>query len=335
MRLFKYVCDDRIDILTNGVIRFTQPSAWNDPFETQPNYIDHRDKNMFFKFAEMVHRAKESGENPTKEEIEEYERERKRITKSDINSYINRNIVGLSLTEDNNNLLMWSHYASNHSGFVIEFDTENDFFQSTDNYLFKVMCDNERPSVNTNDFASIIVDLVELIKKNETISQESYETISYTFRKSLDWLYEREWRLITTVDKAPNFNTIKKELNVIHIGDTAFENQYVALFDFPTSCIKAIYCGKRMKLDKIRELFFLTKYNTRFSHIKLMRAEIDDKFYKMTYSAVTDMQVLKVAELQYEEKSHTEKLRCKFNPYYQRYENEKKRYKKIKPIGAK
>jgi hypothetical protein len=31
--LYKYVTADRIDILQNGHIRFTQPSVLNDPFE--------------------------------------------------------------------------------------------------------------------------------------------------------------------------------------------------------------------------------------------------------------------------------------------------------------
>jgi hypothetical protein len=36
MPLYKYVPSERIDILTNGFLRFTQPSAFNDPFETFP-----------------------------------------------------------------------------------------------------------------------------------------------------------------------------------------------------------------------------------------------------------------------------------------------------------
>ena len=35
-KLYKYVEADRVDILVNKSIRFTQPSALNDPFELQP-----------------------------------------------------------------------------------------------------------------------------------------------------------------------------------------------------------------------------------------------------------------------------------------------------------
>ena len=37
MILYKYVVRDRIDILDNGLIRFTQASSLNDPFETRPH----------------------------------------------------------------------------------------------------------------------------------------------------------------------------------------------------------------------------------------------------------------------------------------------------------
>jgi hypothetical protein len=36
MRLYKYVAADRIDVLLNGVIRFTQAAEFNDPFEVVP-----------------------------------------------------------------------------------------------------------------------------------------------------------------------------------------------------------------------------------------------------------------------------------------------------------
>jgi len=36
MLIYKYVVPDRIDILENGNIRFTQVDALNDPFESYP-----------------------------------------------------------------------------------------------------------------------------------------------------------------------------------------------------------------------------------------------------------------------------------------------------------
>src|SRR5690242_17127687 len=36
MRLYKYLAAERIDVLENLLIRFTQPVVFNDPFECRP-----------------------------------------------------------------------------------------------------------------------------------------------------------------------------------------------------------------------------------------------------------------------------------------------------------
>ena len=36
MMIYKYVVPDRIDVLENSLIRFTQANALNDPFEVDP-----------------------------------------------------------------------------------------------------------------------------------------------------------------------------------------------------------------------------------------------------------------------------------------------------------
>lgn len=37
MTLYKYVTAERIDVLQNGLIRFTQASALNDPWDMRPH----------------------------------------------------------------------------------------------------------------------------------------------------------------------------------------------------------------------------------------------------------------------------------------------------------
>jgi|GEM_PF-6739760 len=334
MELYKYVNSDRIDILLKGKIRFSQPSVWNDPFESKPYYKDHRPRKL--NFFELLHKFQETNIVPTKE-LEEYEKERKRITRDDIYKFIHENIIGLSLTEDKDNLLMWAHYASNHSGFVIEFDTKHNFFHGNDKYLFKVECNEMRPEVETNEFASLIVEIVNHIENNKKIPEEYLSKISRVFRKSTDWIYEKEWRLITTSNKAINYAEFKDDIDVINLGGDKDLNRgligddYLAFLEIPISSIKAIYCGNKMKSSKIRKLFFLTKYNPIFSHIKLMRAEIDDILYKLNYVTINAFDVLTAGELIYEsEMQEKRSLKNKLNPFVYKYEKEKRRYKKIK-----
>jgi len=334
MELYKYVNEARIDILTSGLIRFTQPLVWNDPFELQPFYEDHKEKNpwdMMIKWAKIYKNYQVNGQIPQEAEIQEYEAERKRITKDDIYSFINNKIVGLSLTEDKCNLLMWSHYAAEHTGFVIEFDSRSCFFRNTNNYLFKVKCDIKRPSVNTNEFAVLIVQLAECLVKNEKIPQGMYARISEIFTKSYEWNYEKEWRLISSVNQASNYSDFKEKLNTIYLSDDKTENQFVALFQIPISSIKTIYCGNRMKRNAMRKLFLLVKQNSIFSHIKLMKAELDNEFYKLNFKEIGPIDVFTVGELDYELNGKNSKGKYIINPYIRRLEREKKNYSKIKP----
>lgn len=348
MKLYKYVTSDRIDILTKGEIRFTQPFAWNDPFELKPFYQDHKPKNIWKQFSSVAKKYEQIDKLDTiteakfkeyEKEVSNFEKERKRITKDEIYNYINRNILGLSLTEDKDNLLMWSHYSSEHSGFVIEFDTDNDFFKNNNRYLFKVTCNHNRPIVKTEEFATLISGVYSSLGEHKKLSQKDYKKISEIFRKSIEWEYEKEWRLLTTVDKAKNFKKIKKDINVIKLGnsginDTDYCTDYVALFNIHPSCIKGIYCGKRMKTKEVRKLYFLIKYNASFSHIKLQCSEIDDKYYKLNYRDVTKYDVLNLGELSYEKENKTDK-KFSMNPYLSKYLKEKKHYSKIKPASNK
>jgi hypothetical protein len=189
MKLYKYVCADRIDILLNGLIRFSQPEVWNDPFDCYPFYEDHKEKNPFYlmyKMANLINRAKQ-GDIPTPEEVEKYETESKRLTKDDVYRYINRKIVSLSLTEKKDNLLMWSHYADNHRGFVVEFEMSADFFHRNGFHLFKMCYSDKRPSVTTMEFATFMVSLVNNLEKREIIEEEHIKRIPQLFCKSVDW----------------------------------------------------------------------------------------------------------------------------------------------------
>lgn len=82
-----------------------------------------------------------------------------------------------SMSEKNNNILMWSHYADEHKGFCIEFDRGN----VKENFLSHFMC---RPVEYVNKYPNLnrVVDTMDV----------------NLFTKAMDWRYEAEWRLVTT-----------------------------------------------------------------------------------------------------------------------------------------
>ena len=79
------------------------------------------------------------------------------------------------MTEKNDSILMWAHYADQHTGFCLEFGTNSPFFSRV------------RPVIYTRELPK--QDLVELLGKNGT------QPPLYLVSKSTDWEYEKEWRL--------------------------------------------------------------------------------------------------------------------------------------------
>ncbi|MCF0072230.1 DUF2971 domain-containing protein [Dyadobacter sp. CY261] len=99
----------------------------------------------------------------------------------------------LSLTTRNDNLTMWSHYAFEHKGFVIELRPESQIFQNAKSKiklfrsLQKVSYRGQRPSATLLDSLDNAQGLSSLLRK-------------IFLMKSLDWKYEQELRMLTTLN---------------------------------------------------------------------------------------------------------------------------------------
>ena len=88
----------------------------------------------------------------------------------------------LCLTEDPNNLLMWSHYANKHTGIVIQFSPKD--IDSPLPRAKPVRYSRQLPTLKYEDL---------LYNPNEKIHKIIEE---YTHTKSIDWQYEKEWRIV-------------------------------------------------------------------------------------------------------------------------------------------
>ncbi len=108
----------------------------------------------------------------------------------------------------NDNLLMWAHYADSHKGFVLEFDTEDEQFRRLGD-LHPITYDTNRP----------VLDPVKQI------------TFDIYLRKSLDWQYEHEYRLVRPLQECEKRSLVAGEFYFVPM---------------PRSCVKAVYLGTRM-----------------------------------------------------------------------------------------
>ncbi len=176
-------------------------------------------------------------------------------------------IIGiLSLSETPDNILMWSHYSANHTGFVIEFDEKHSFFDQREKEneelrrVRKVRYSNERPQMTLLD---------PNLSNEETIEKLIKD---FFWLKSTDWAYEKEWRMLHVFRDWKGL-----------IKETA---PRIYLYPMPTDCIKAIIIGCRTKIEELESLKNLVKSDSKFSHIIMKKASIDEKQYKININKI-------------------------------------------------
>ena len=178
MEIYKYVTQDRVDVLSRKRIRFTPPPFFNDPFEASPVLNFDIEPEEWLRIGE-VERERQGLPQEFVDRVSDPEQMARHMpTVLDCMVGMFQGMAGvLSLTERPDNLVMWAHYADQHRGFVIGFDSKHPWFEASDafrvNVLAKVRYANDRPS-----------------KGLKTLTlEDTYLT------KSLDWSYEEEWRM--------------------------------------------------------------------------------------------------------------------------------------------
>jgi hypothetical protein len=170
---------------------------------------------------------------------------------------VNKEIGILCLTEKMDNLLMWAHYASNHTGFVIEFNEKHSFFDrgSEIGHLKKVRYSITRPEVT-------------LLDPTLSDMEHIYQWINDIFCvKSQHWDYEHEWRMIVA---------LKNFQNVI-----ASQQDEIYLFELPKNCITGIILGCRMSTEHKERILNVLRNDDEYRHVSLRQAEMDEKEFRL------------------------------------------------------
>lgn len=157
MILYKYLPPQRLNVLKKRKIRFTQPGDFNDPFEFHPQIQslasteetisfleEHFDELVASELAGYSALAPPLPQSKLKQILSDMKPMApllhhlleppmlKRVS-AWISRFFNEKVGVLCLSELKDSLLMWGHYAENHKGFVIGFDSDNIFFSKKNN----------------------------------------------------------------------------------------------------------------------------------------------------------------------------------------------------------
>ena len=207
--LYKYM-PYRSHFFREPMIRATPYHVLNDPYECHFN--DAQIKNakictdIFLKENEDILLKNGYLRSTSKEEINIEEI----ITEGVSSDLLEVGIISFSTNNLNN--LMWSHYADNHKGIVIEFDQNIPFFQDS----LKVL-NGKKSRFGEDIFGQIFEFPEKVIYKNKLPTYEDDNSIlpdsvfgyrfknfnkSILFTKSNEWEYESEYRSVVKLRDA-------------------------------------------------------------------------------------------------------------------------------------
>ncbi|WP_445358534.1 DUF2971 domain-containing protein [Microbulbifer sp. ANSA005] len=209
--LFKYMpWRPGNNFFNSPMLRFSQPETFNDPFEGFPQLSSIKQK---------IH-----GNGVSSSIIENWNLKDLQF------KYIDIGI--LCLTARNDNLLMWSHYANEHQGIVLEFDMEHKFFKQD------IPMSRKNSSLCRHKGKPWKVQYRTDRHESASTMESAYDRF---FVKSTDWRYEEEYRMILDFNGDHNIpiavtRNVEKDPN---------DRKSIFLFPLPVEAIKGVYLGCR------------------------------------------------------------------------------------------
>lgn len=275
-QLFKYFSPQIArTFLQSWALRFTPPDLFNDPFEFRPLLslcsADFAESQFHRDFDRIIH--EQYRDNPILEAhgisfewYQAYAQSRRGLAAKEMVALlpfleaVARNTMSrlwaerigvLCLSEDYTNLLMWAHYADSHRGICVGFDPSHSFFcrrLSPDDdlrQLRKLRYSKDRPHV-------------------ELVSADSFSDF---LTKSIEWSYEREWRMLMPLEDA----------SITIPGHP----RPISLFNMATSAVTKIFIGAAATEDTVQVVKDCLATQPDAAHIRVFRMQLSEAHYQL------------------------------------------------------
>lgn len=274
--LYKYRAwnDYSRSMLKKNEFYFAPPNSLNDPFDGHFE-ISFKGATRVEKLEKFAANIKSNNPALSDEEayrvaLKEYppgsrkrfhgERNPEKFSR-EIRAQFNNSYGIFSLTEDPSNILMWTHYADNHSGICVGLDSnELDSFIHT-------RASSEAPTI-------VLKKKVKYLQQRpgwNFFKDDSFEKITESWiAKSANWEYEREHRLLLIP------NTTQQETESLEVRDRTIV--------FPSEVISEVILGLNTSAEDVAEIKTLT--HARDPKPILKKAERDKDGYNIILKRV-------------------------------------------------
>lgn len=303
MKAYKYLSPDRIDVLENQTIRFSQPQYLNDGFEALP-YVSalESSENINHLFDHTLP-ARISGEG-MKEHlaagIQEVLKHAPGLDMTPVYDLLNsvspdkwletfvkpiflefgpkaavpnsaqtfrkglEDKIGiLSLTSRNDHLSMWAYYAKDNQGFVIEFNDRGQLFENSKSQF---QCLRTIAKVRYEETRPEIFPFSALSPTQEWAEEFA---IKVFLTKSLSWAHEEELRVVKGLQDC----TAK------------WDGSDIYLYSFSADEVSNIYLGTNVNPQLESSVHRLLE-QPRYHHVNLYKSVLSDRHYGLEFAQV-------------------------------------------------
>ena len=229
--LYKYVTARRaltcIPEVGDGTLRATQPAALNDPFEcavtTAYVFPDEAKENR--ELAKVLTEINET-KRVTAEDVHRARRQHGSLfTRQLFTEQVSTRFGIVSFTTHPRHPLMWSHYTTDGSGFVIGYDVaELSKLAGPEGCL---------RNVKYGDRPALIMGPIVLVSPESNLPN----LLSF---KSNHWSYESEWRLIVELNRT------------IGTGETDQHGLPINLVQIPNEAVVSVYYTERTPRESVK-----------------------------------------------------------------------------------
>lgn len=266
MGLFKYCGESGLSILKKLELKVTPPNEFNDPFEFNPVICKRNPqeyaKREVKKFIQNRHFFETNKVHfPQCKNFREFQvvaranigvltsaltsKSLNVDSKTDVLDMLSESFGLICFSADPLQPLMWAHYAASHKGLVIEFDSGDPLFKHES--FLKVDYDPARAEYD-------------ITAKDTRAAVEAFAK-----RKSPDWAYEQEYRLILNLNLAQ-----RKDIR----------GQYMYLVPIEPSLLKSVTIGLRAT-DATHEEVMSLAGSPPLEHLVIYQIETDATQFKL------------------------------------------------------
>lgn len=164
--------------IADSTLYFSSPQNFNDPFDSYFSLAEQPDRSFHDKILSNLDIKGNPAQKILHRKKSRFLLEQSFKEDSFFEEHFKK-IGVICLNHNPLNILMWSHYADNHKGFLLEFR-----FPKNEQLLIKL------------DVLPVPVKYAEHFTKGKLDNFDVIQTYEMLYTKAMDWEYEKEFRMI-------------------------------------------------------------------------------------------------------------------------------------------